>query len=458
MSGVSPHDSQRHVPPREVVHWRNGVVVAYTASGLAFASWVARIPAIRDSLHLTPGSVGLLLLCMTVGSFASVTVSGLVVLRLGSRRTIKAGSAVLGAGLLLAGFGATVLGSVAAVGVGLAVIGLGTASWNTASNVEGAAVERALKRHIMPRLHGSFSAGTVAGAGLSALAAGLQVPVLWHFLATAVVVVASVWAGSRFFRADAWSPPVSYAEPASVPSGGIPGSQSDINIDPATGPIRLVPAGTPTDSPAAGNSKVLDGRQRVAAAWRERRTLLIGLLVLGLTLAEGSAGDWVALALADGYGATNATGALGYGIFVTAMMLGRFAGTIVLDRWGRVAVLRVCAALAFAGLALFVFAPSQQLAMLALVAWGLGASLGFPVGMSAAADDPEKAAARVSVVSTIGYGAFLCGPPLLGLLAEHVGVLHSLLAVLVLLAVSFFLTPVVRRPEQAPASSAVRGG
>ena len=63
----------------------------------------------------------------------------------------------------------------------------------------------------------------------------------------------------------------------------------------------------------------------------------------------------------------------------------------------------------------------------------------------AAADDPVKAAARVSVVSTIGYGAFLCGPPLLGLLAEHVGILHSLLAVLVMLVVSFLLSPVARK-------------
>jgi MFS family permease len=107
--------------------------------------------------------------------------------------------------------------------------------------------------------------------------------------------------------------------------------------------------------------------------------------------------------------------------------------------------MRWCAALAVFGLGLFVFAPSPWLAFVGLAIWGLGASLGFPVGMSAAADDPAKAAARVSVVSTIGYGAFLCGPPLLGLLAEHVGILHSLLAVMVMLAVSFVLSPVARK-------------
>ena len=157
------------------------------------------------------------------------------------------------------------------------------------------------------------------------------------------------------------------------------------------------------------------------------------MLVLGLALAEGAAGDWVALALADGHGQSDAAGAAGYGLFVTFMTIGRFAGTVVLDRFGRVPVMRWCAALAVLGLGLFVFAPVPWVAYVALAVWGLGASLGFPVGMSAAADDPVKAAARVSVVSTIGYGAFLCGPPLLGLLAEHVGILHSLLAVMVML-------------------------
>ena len=137
--------SSTAVQAREVTLWRNAVVVAYGASGIAFASWVSRLPAIRDGLNLTPGTIGLLLLCMTAGSFVSVSASGLIVLRLGSKRTIRTGSVMVGIGLVLAGFGTSVLSSPLAVAAGLAVIGLGTASWNTASNVEGAAVERAVE-------------------------------------------------------------------------------------------------------------------------------------------------------------------------------------------------------------------------------------------------------------------------------------------------------------------------
>jgi fucose permease len=251
--------------------------------------------------------------------------------------------------------------------------------------------------------------------------------VSWHLGAAGVVVAVSVATAAAWFRADV------------TPVAGERTYAPDNFEDPTTGPIPVIPAGAgPEDAP-------LDNKRKIAQAWRDRRTLLLGVLVLGLALAEGAAGDWVALALADGYGQTDAAGAAGYGLFVTFMTIGRFAGTLVLDRFGRVPVMRWCAALAVFGLGVFVFAPVPWLAFAGLAVWGLGASLGFPVGMSAAADDPAKAAARVSVVSTIGYGAFLCGPPLLGLLAEHVGILHSLLAVMVMLVVSFLLSPVARK-------------
>jgi fucose permease len=417
-------------PAREVTLWRNAVVIAYAASGVAFSSWVSRLPAIREGLDLTPGTIGLLLLCMTAGSFISVSASGLIVLRFGSKWTTRIGSIMVGCGLILAGFGTSVVTNPLVVAAGLAVIGLGTASWNTASNVEGAAVERAVGRHIMPRLHGAFSLGTVVGAGLGAWAAAAGLPVFWHLAATGVLVAVSVATAAAWFRAD--------ITPLQGEHSFTP-ARPDTFEDPSTGPIPII-------RPTTGRpEEPLDNKRQIARAWRDRRTLLLGVMVLGLALAEGAAGDWVALALVDGYGQSEAAGAAGYGLFVTFMTVGRFAGTLVLDRFGRVPVMRWCAALAVLGLGLFVFAPVPWLAYVALAIWGLGASLGFPVGMSAAADDPLKAAARVSVVSTIGYGAFLCGPPLLGLLAEHVGILHSLLAVMVMLVVSFLLSPVARK-------------
>ncbi|MGY3564626.1 fucose permease [Sinomonas sp. RB5] len=413
----------------EVRRWHLAVIAAYGASGVAFSSWVSRVPALRTDLGLSPAGVGLLLLCMTLASFASVSASGLVVLRIGSARTIQAGSLLVGAGLLTLGLGATVVRSPVAAAVGFAVIGLGTASWNTASNVEGAAVERALRKFIMPRLHGAFSLGTVLGAVVGTWAAAAAVPLAWHLGAAGVVVAGTVVTAGTFLRADRAA---GTAHDGGIPAAGEP-SPSSVLAPPAEA------GGSGADGSGSAGNAGPGGRAQVAAAWRDRRTVLLGVMVLGLALAEGAAGDWVALALADGYGVSQAEGAVGYSVFVCAMATGRFLGTPVLNRHGRVTALRACGGLALIGLALFVLAPALWLAFAGLVVWGLGASLGFPVGMSAAADDPVHAAARVSVVSTIGYGAFLCGPPLLGFVAEFTGVRYSLLTVLLFVVVSVAL-------------------
>jgi cyanate permease len=121
----------------------------------------------------------------------------------------------------------------------------------------------------------------------------------------------------------------------------------------------------------------------------------------------------------------------------------------LLDRFGRVPVLRVSAALVAAGLLTFIFVPVLWIDLVGVVLWGLGASLGFPVGMSAAADEPHKAAARVSAVASIGYLAFLVGPPAIGFLGNQFGILNALLLVLALIAMSGLLSFSARKPVDA---------
>jgi MFS family permease len=175
----------------------------------------------------------------------------------------------------------------------------------------------------------------------------------------------------------------------------------------------------------AGEKPAMSVRQ----AWREPRTLLIGMILLGFGFTEGAANDWLAISLVDGYQASEAVGAIGFGTFVAAMTLARLFGGHAIERWGRVAVLRATAVSAALGVTLVVADVSVPLVLAGALLWGAGASLGFPVGMSSAADDPLRAAIRVSVAGSIGYGAFLAGPPLIGLLAEEHGVLRALLVV-----------------------------
>ncbi len=211
---------------------------------------------------------------------------------------------------------------------------------------------------------------------------------------------------------------------------------------------RLLPDAETVGGEAADRREG-SSKGRAWAAWRERRTILVGVIVLGAALTEGAANDWISLAVVDDFGVGDEVGALAFGVFVTAMTGMRWFGVGLLDRIGRVRSLVVVSASALAGLAIFVLSPWLPLALVGAVLWGMGAALGFPVGMSAASDDPVHAPARLAVVSTIGYSAFLAGPTLLGFLADHVGYRWALAAVAVPVLIGLM---VVRAAAPLPAT------
>jgi MFS family permease len=375
------------------------VFTVFALNGLFFATWASRLPAVRDALDRSPGALGLLLLVGSAGSLVALPLTGMVVHRIGTARTTRMATLLAAAGL-----GAAALwiaaGSAPGVAITLFLGVMGIAAWDVSMNLQGTVVEQARGRAIMPRFHAGFSLGAVAGAALGALAAGLGVSVTWHLITVVALGTVAAWRLTRAYLPDG-----AMVEPA---GDGVP-----------TGSAR-----------------------RALRAWAEPRTVLIGLMVLAAALTEGSANDWLALAVVDGFDASDAIGAAAFGLFVASMTVMRFAGTRLLDRHGRVPILRLSAGLALLGLLGFALLPSLPMAAVAIVLWGMGAALGFPVGMSAAADDPRQAAARVSVVSSIGYVAFLAGPPLLGALADHIGYRHALLTIAVPLVLSLLLARV----------------
>jgi MFS family permease len=139
---------------------------------------------------------------------------------------------------------------------------------------------------------------------------------------------------------------------------------------------------------------------------------------------------------------------LGLATFLAAMTTARWFGPAWLDRFGRVTVTRALALVAAVGVLLFVLGVATWLAFVGIALWGLGTSLGFPVGMSAGADDPVRSAARVSVIASIGYWAFLAGPPFIGFVGDHVTVLRALLAVPVALGVAAAIAGATRPPTR----------
>jgi MFS family permease len=379
---------------------RNAVLLVFGLNGAAFMTFASRIPDAKTALHLSAGQLGMTLFAASAGSLSALPFSGRIADRVGVVRAILGGMVVSLTGLLVVAAAVDLAESRWLMAVGLYLLGMGVGVWDVSMNLEGATVERLLGRTVMPHFHAAFSGGTVLLALIGALMSWAQVPLLAHYgVATAVILVLGLW-GLRSFLAR------------EVEAHSDEGSESS--------------------TPAAA---------RPRSAWLEPRTLMIGLVVLAAGFTEGTANDWVSVGFVEGHDLPAWAGILALATFLGFMTTGRILGTRLLDRQGRVPVLRFT----------FVFGDTV-IAYVGAAVWGIGASLGFPVGMSASADDPARAGARMSVVATIGYTAFIAGPPLLGFLGDHFTVLRALLVVTGMAALAMLVIHATREPRAAGAA------
>ena len=397
-----------------------------------FASWAARVPTVRDILDASTSQMGVLLFGLAVGAVLGLFASSHVIARLGANSTLLLCLSTSSAGLVLIGLLASFVPSLLVLFVALLAFGIGYSICDVAMNLSAAANERQIGKTLMPMYHAAFSIGTMSGAGFGALLEHFGVPVGIHLIGVGIAALVTSRIAVRFLQ------------PAEHPEDAVEDQDADDKqgtgdpqaaaLDPMADPLSDTP------SPEGWRSRL--------AVWRSPRIILIGVIVLGMAFAEGSANDWLSLSMVDGYGITNAGGAAVFGIFVTAMTLGRLFGGKVLDRFGRIPVLRGTAVFAVVGLLLVILGPNVGVAIVGVVLWGLGASLGFPVGMSAAADDPKTATASVAAVATIGYFAFLIGPPLIGFLGEQIGLLNAFWVVAILTIIAGLCAPAAREPAR----------
>jgi predicted MFS family arabinose efflux permease len=262
-------------------------------------------------------------------------------------------------------------------------------------NVEGSAIEQAAGRSLMPMMHAAWSIGVAIGSGIGAACAALGIAPSAQLLGEAVLIAAAALGSA-----------------AGIPAG------------------RRGQAGQPSVGRKAALRHWLRG-------WLDWRLLLIGLVMLGVELGEGSANSWLTLAVRDDHGQTAAVAAIFFTAFAAGEALTRIFGGPVVDRLGRVATIRVTTALGVVGMVLFILAGNIWIVLVGVLLWAIGVSMGFPLGMSAAAESGPDPAARVSVVASIGYFANLAGPPAIGLLAESVGIAHSLWLLVALFVVAF---------------------
>lgn len=371
--------------------------------GIVLASWVSRTPDIRDAFGASHAQMGLVLMGLSVGSMVGILASGALVARFSTRKVIAVAATLTAVSVPVLALGAGTA-SPWVFAVGLCLGGLAMGSGEVAMNVEGAEIEILARRPFLPKLHAFFSIGTTVGATLGIAFTYFRVPVEWHLAGIAVVAFVVV--------------------PLSV--GHIPHG------------VGLAEPRTPDSAPRG-------------PLLTDPRLVLIGVIMLALALAEGSANDWLPLVMVDGHGFDPALGSLSYAVFAACMSVGRLFGGPLVSRLGQRGVLLLSSISGAVGLALVIFVDNQLVAGLAVIAWGLGAALGFPVAVSAAGSVGEpgpEAARRVSFVATIGYIAFLAGPPVLGLLGEVGGLRRALILVMVLCIISSVLVEVLRRTSR----------
>jgi fucose permease len=373
--------------------WHTSILLYFFVFGLAPAALIVRLPLIRELVNVTTAELGIILLCGSFGAILSVTQAGRLIAKFGTRASIIFGSTLVLVGLVGQAFaivnhsaaGYALLAFIAGLGMGIADVGI---------NVDGAAIETASTKTVLPKMHAAFSIGTFIGAAIGTLASRFEVNLLAQMAAIAGVTVLLPLFTTKYLSAT--------------------NGQEDFAAK---------------DSSSAAEPKV--------AVWRNRTVIYLSIAILGLTLAEGASNDWLTIALVDDFDQTATMAGIGYAILLGAMTLTRFFGGNLADKFGRVLTLQVCAFTGVAGMLLIILSGNVYVAFVGAAMWGCGVALGFPLLLSAAGEG-ENAARKVAFVASSGYMAFLVGPPLLGFLGQAWGLTNMFYVIAAFMLIAAF--------------------
>jgi MFS family permease len=341
---------------------------AFLAAGMGMSAWAVLVPFAKTRLDLNAAELGLVLLCLGIGSLIAMPIAGRLTSRFGCRLVILSSGVI--AGLLLPFLAIAPIPLLLAIA--LLLFGAAIGTLDVSMNIQAVIVEKKHGTHLMSGFHGLFSVGGFVGSGGMALmlSAGLR-PLMACVSMTAVIVGAVCVAAPHLSRAD-----------AAVEKGS---------------PAFAVPHGA---------------------------VIFLGIVCFLVFLAEGATLDWGALLLTMSGGFTPDQGGLGYAVFAIAMTAGRLTGDRVIQRWGRKRVMALGGSCAAAGFFTSTLAPTSEIALIGFSLIGVGASNIVPILFAAAGRQQDMpAAAAVSAVTTLGYAGVLAGPALIGFVA-HASSLH----------------------------------
>lgn len=344
---------------------RRAVAAIFFLLGTFMGTWATRIPDFKAMLGLNDAEFGLILLVMASGAFVSFPFAGRWVDQHGTAPTTKVLTIATVCAFIALPFGTDVW-IISPIAFAL---GFSFGALDVAMNGWGADVEKALGRPVMSSYHAVFSLGAAVGAGVGALALKFELSIGAHiWLWTAVMSVPTALALM-----------VSWAE-------------TDRVKPEKPAPFLAVPRGA---------------------------LLLVGVMALIAALGEGAVTDWAALYQIQELGFSSSRAAVAFAVFSIAMVSMRFLADGLVARYGPVRIARFSGLAAFLGTALFVWGGSVWVIWVGAAIMGFGNAAIFPLAMSRAAADKEMSqGTALAAVATLGYGAFLMGPPVIGFIGE----------------------------------------
>jgi MFS family permease len=344
---------------------RLAVTLFFAANGIAISSFIARVPDVQAGLGISKATLGLVLGSLSAGVVAGLVVAGWAVDRTGSRRVTLFGAATGVSVLSVIGLAPGPL----PLALGLFMTGAGLSSMDVGMNAQAVGVERAYSRSIMVGFHGAWSVGALFGASSGALATYLRAPVVLHLAVVALLLGVIVLAAA-------------------------PGLRISDRTSERTGP---------------------------RFAWPRGALFPLALVAFAAALGEGTAGEWSGIHLRETVAVDPARSGWGYVVYTGSTLAVRLVGDRIVHRLGAARVIIGGGWAAAAGFLLVAFVPTLPAALVGFALVGGGLAVTVPLAFSAAGRVSDTPGRGVAAVASVGYLAFLVGPPIIGTVSETAG-------------------------------------
>ena len=352
--------------PRTPKQIRIANTVFFFLSGFGYATWASRIPSIQHDLHLNEAQLGTLLFAMPVGLMLTLPITGRVLSTYSSKAVMLFGALFFSVVLVFIGLSS----SIWQLTIALFCLGSARNLLNISANAQAVAVQTLYSKSIMATFHGVWSLAGFAGAAVGAIMVFYNINPAYHLVTVSILLLLfSLW----FY------------------------------------------GGTMNEEPIPQTNKKI-------FALPEKGLLKFAFICFASMACENTMYDWSGIYFEKAVHLPKAIATAGFVAYMIAMTSGRFLGDMLVNKYGLKILLKFSGIFIFSGFVLAVLLPYPITAGLGFILVGLGVSCIIPmVYQMVGRSTSLSSGTAIASISTIGYLGFLLVPPLVGYVAEGIG-------------------------------------